>query len=658
MTITQSGPLLKRTIASLALVKANAEIRGRDFIENFVPFIATLIRDKSYTEVDVHRICSDFSESYGLSIPYHPMIAILNRAASRGILQKSSGKFIPVMEKVVQWDMTPLRLEQERRIGAILNGLIDHAQTKYSVKLSSSEAEAALVGYLKIHDLDILCASQVPSVLPEVKPSRRGRFLVASYVKYASSVQPDKFKWMIDTAIGHVLACAILYDTQSFSGKLTSVNLYLDTMLLLRILGAEGKARQVAYEEFVRVAKKNGANVKVFRHTYDEAMGILENCRQWVGKQDYDPSKASPALRHFVAEGVTTSDVDLFIARVPEKFREHNIIVADEGMSNDQQKYQIAEGDLRVMIVEEYKRLHPSFEAIEKEFTLQRDINSISAVHRLRQGQAVHSLPTSGHIFLTNNATLAYACKRFEREKLRSGDSVPACLTDTFLGTMLWLESPIESSGLSAKRMIADCTAALQPDAILLRKLVFEAKKLLDEKKVTPNEFLALRGSRVAYEMLAEKTLCDPDAFTDKTALEVIEDMRREAAEKGEAKYQEEKAQHDITRQERDNALKVISDLDTRADRWALAVTRPAYWFILLFLGSLLIIVNAIGILRISVTLRIIFFAIGTAIDIVSTLFGFNLARLRERFRLSIRAKFIHLFGLDQTEQARRTSSC
>ncbi|MBM4351742.1 MAG: hypothetical protein FJ106_17845 [Deltaproteobacteria bacterium] len=71
---------MSNTIISLALLKVNWDQLKKDYLENFLPFIATLCMKKGYAEIDIHRVCSDFKTEYGLIIHYHPMISVLDRA--------------------------------------------------------------------------------------------------------------------------------------------------------------------------------------------------------------------------------------------------------------------------------------------------------------------------------------------------------------------------------------------------------------------------------------------------------------------------------------------------------------------------------------------------------------------------------------------------
>jgi hypothetical protein len=81
---------MNSTIASLAILKVNWDYLKKDYIESFVPFVATLIKTRKYPTVEVNTLCEDFSRDYGLIIPFHPMMSILKRAKKKGASKKES----------------------------------------------------------------------------------------------------------------------------------------------------------------------------------------------------------------------------------------------------------------------------------------------------------------------------------------------------------------------------------------------------------------------------------------------------------------------------------------------------------------------------------------------------------------------------------------
>ena len=120
-----------KAIASLALLKTNWDNNKRDYIENFVPFIVTLISRKKYKSIDVDIICKDFSEEFGLRIPYHPMITILNRTKKRGFIKKELKNYVPIREKFIDDDFSDVAKEQERKYQTLINRFIKFCRTQY-----------------------------------------------------------------------------------------------------------------------------------------------------------------------------------------------------------------------------------------------------------------------------------------------------------------------------------------------------------------------------------------------------------------------------------------------------------------------------------------------------------------------------------------------
>ena len=78
------------------MVKVSWDHLKKDYIESFIPFIATLVKKKDYETIKVVQVCADFKEEFGLIIPYHPMVTILNRARRRKILKKQRDSYIPI----------------------------------------------------------------------------------------------------------------------------------------------------------------------------------------------------------------------------------------------------------------------------------------------------------------------------------------------------------------------------------------------------------------------------------------------------------------------------------------------------------------------------------------------------------------------------------
>lgn len=634
-------------ITSLAVLKVNWDYLKKDYIENFIPFIATLIKKCNYGVIDVNTVCNDFKKEFGLIIPYHPMCTILTRAQKRGLIEKHAyGSLKPNKDKVDKYEFTKITDEQIRKQEKIIKEFIAFAKRVYSVELSKEGADAAFISFLKDHDLDILIASHQSTVLPAIKSSNEKKFLIYKFIKNAHESEPEVFRFIVDIAVGYILASAILYDKfDKFAGKLRKIKFYFDTRCILRLIGTEGQEKKDAYIEFLKTLADEGGQLFIFQHTYEEIMGILEDALRRVGSSNYDPSLASPVLRYFVENNYKSSDVERFIVNVDSALQENKIIKTDTPDPNMYKHYQIDEKKLHDTIIEIYKEQNPNFKGSEKDAAIQKDVKSISSIYKLKNGKNPKTIKEAESIFVTTNSGLSYANRKFDISEASEKHNIPACLTDIFIGTLVWLQSPAKVLTLNEKKIIADCYAALQPNDTLIKKFLNEVEKLKSEKKISDNEHYLLRTHRVAMDLLEEKTMGDPNNFTDKTSEEIIEEIREVIKKEGEKKYLIEKDYHketllklDTTKKEKDEIEKNIEE---RAENISATLGKILFIVLLIIFALGTVAQFSQNFLSKQPLLRVVLILITILLGLLSVATGFNIKGIRDKSKIFIKNKII-----------------
>jgi hypothetical protein len=112
-------------------------------------------------------------------------------------------------------------------------------------------------------------------------------------------------------------------------------------------------------------------------------------------------------------------------------------------------------------------------------------------------------------------------------QKLNPGRMViPACVTATVIATTVWLQSPARIESLSSKSIISDCYAALAPNTELMTRFLAELENLKAQARISVDEYLWMRSSRVARDLLDLKTLGDWASFDNRTAQEILDEVR------------------------------------------------------------------------------------------------------------------------------------
>src|SRR5690606_18425054 len=160
---------MNRTILSLAIIKTHWDSNKADYIDNFIPLVAGLLREKKYHEVDLNQFQNDFKDRYGLLIPINALVTIFNRAKKSDIIYRDQGKIYARQENLIKYDLSLPSDDAERKFSHLTKQIQFFAKSSFDLEIDIKEIEDGLLAFLKEHDLDILFAAKDRSVLPDVK---------------------------------------------------------------------------------------------------------------------------------------------------------------------------------------------------------------------------------------------------------------------------------------------------------------------------------------------------------------------------------------------------------------------------------------------------------------------------------------------------------
>ena len=373
------------------------------------------------------------------------------------------------------------------------------------------------------------------------------------------------FATLCDMAIGHMLTAAVMLDDYDWpSETVRGTNIYLDAPIVLRLIGTRGESQARVFEELLSDLREKGAKLWVFEHSRQEALNILEGARFWVGRSDFDPERASITALHFRQQGYSDSEMERLILRFDETLQRHMIDVFSDHKYMEKRVYQLDEGQIRAVIEESYAQSDGRFDAEKREDGTLKDVASLAAVYRLREGRTATLLKDVKQVFLSMNTALARA-SQVAINGGRSTRAMPVCVTDVFLGTVIWVNSPRQAKETQRKRLIGECYAAIAPDAGLETRIVREAQRLLEKRKIDEDGYLLLTTSFITRDLLSEKTLGDPDALDSRMSFEILEEIKarirseeREKLAKAEVERRKEELARERAETERDAIVSAI----------------------------------------------------------------------------------------------------
>jgi len=628
--------MTNRPITSLAILKVNWDERHSDHIDSFLPLFSNLIHVKKYSIIHPDTLRADFEKGYGLSIPYHPTIAILSRLRKRGFITRTQEGYLPDYTKIDGGNFDIVSAEQTRKLNKLVLAIVDFGKTKYNVPLKEDDVEKALLEFFRDSELSIIYATNDEKIFPAIAVDKSTKFLIAKFIHLAKNNEPTLFDFIIDIAIGSALSAAVVYGNElgeHFGGRMKNINFYLDTGYLFSLLGMDAKENKQAFEELTQNLINDGAKIKIFEHTYDEMMAIFSSALHWMNQKSYEWSKASRTLRYFITNDFSETDVEMFIARVPQILEKFKIEKIPKPDYNKHIEYQIDESAFRKVIIDAYKD-DPYFDENQKKDTIDKDIESVYSICKLRHGKVPFTISEAGHVFITTNITLAKLSGHVQENEY-CPFSIPPCVTDVFIGTLLWLQNPDKAVELNEKKIIADAYAAIQPDQNLVKKYLAQIEILKNDNSISENDYFILRTSRVAFNLLSEATKNDPNNFAPKTTTQILDEINKDHISLLKEIANKEKITHNKTKESLVDREKVIKQKEEEAsilikqnNRLLNFVANLLTWFILPVIVAFIIIaliINQFPTLIPSPIVRIIAFFVVTALVI----FGISIKNTR-----------------------------
>lgn len=523
--------MVEQVLTSLAILKVNWD-QGHDYIDNFIPFVAECLRTAAEPEVSLPELQAALAARFGLNIPQGALNTIVGRLVKHGYANRVNGIYRRDDATLASLDLSRLTSTVVRRHEALVGRLLEFCETRHGVEWSQEEAESALLSYLKERSLPILAAAIEGEPIPSPPTTTKAAtFLVEAFIADLCERDPEGFGLLEDIVKGSMLANVLFFpDLGRVTAHFRGVEVYFDSQFLLRALGYAGATMQASCRELMDLLYELNARLRCFAHTYEEILGILEAARQAVRDARSAKTAVGETFQYFVESGYRPSDIELVIAQLERSL-----------------------GTLRVRLkTRPPHAAAPPFDEVSLESALQEslgyhrqealrhDVESLTAIYRLRRGEFPRHVESCAAVFITTNSRLARAGARFFKEEYE-GLAVPPCILDSVFTTLVWLKKPLRAPHLPRKTIIADCYAALNPPDPLWREYLREVDRLQTRGDFSEEDYHLLRFSMEARSTLMDITLGDPEAFAEGTVKEVLQRARAVVRDKADADRRAEK---------------------------------------------------------------------------------------------------------------------
>lgn len=532
-------------------VKGYAVIKGQwvsnNILDEYLPFIATIILDEGMDVVDENLICSKLNDKYHVNFQPTFVRQVISNAMVKNAVESVHGNFVPNKSVLKRYYISDE--DFEKNWAALSKGFRDYAsQHGYEIDLKSFESEVH--HFLESYD-DHVIFDHIGDI-----NTTQSEFLYqwCNYLLFIASTNNELYSFVIGLCTGNLVKTALFYSGKEHT-KYVDLEVFLDTPMIFALLGMDTPERREAFKYIVDKAKSHGMTLHVFDHNIEEVLGIMERASSWLDRSDYDNAKANRAAQFFCDAGMSLSDRIEFIGNVENELNLLGITRATTNYIEDENAFQADEKTLLDAIKDEYGRRSLKYCNEEiYESSISVDVRSIVMIQRKRQGSFATVLESAKAIFITTNSAIAKVSKDYMQKERLSESKIPACITADIFGTLLWLDFPDCENSYPSMKLLADCKALLRPSPqmIAMFKLKLDEAYKKHAEGLTEEKFLFLRSHPIVQSKLLDATSGDYAQFTDQTWREVYNQIESHAMYEGERKYDSERQEHEKTKRQLD----------------------------------------------------------------------------------------------------------
>lgn len=521
------------TLTSLAILKVNID-QGKDYLDYLRPFVLHVLAEHDIDPITDSNVCRSLREQFGLHIPERTVQIVLKRISKSPSIKREHGLYRKTGE-LPDSQILQRQTEAERHVSAILSGLREFSRGTINPINDDERGITAICAFLAEFDITCLRSYLRGTAVPQLDEAHPSDVvLVGQYVQSIQMSAPERFDSFLVLVQGHMLANALLCpDLQNVTQTYKSVTFYLDTPLLLHILGLEGQDKEAASRELVVLIRRLGGKISTFSHSCQELKSVLRG----VASSLESPGGHGIIVHEARKHEITRSDLLLLVESLEDRLGEADVEV--ERSPHYVEAFQIDETVFEQVLDDEVSYRNPR----AREY----DVNSVRSIYTLRSGKFAPSIEKAQAIFVTSNTGFAKAAWEYGKQH-ESSREVSSVITSFSLANLAWLKAPMGAGTIPKTQLLSMAYAALQPSPELLNKYMKEIDKLESQGKISERDHQVLRSSPLAHDELMHLTLGEDAALTEETVTQTLERVSSEIKKEESERLTQEQEQHERTR--------------------------------------------------------------------------------------------------------------
>ena len=501
------------TLIGTAMLTAIWEKTRKDNLELLKPFIVYLVGKNTNVQDEIHinKIINEMDIEFGFpNIPKAVIEKIFNRM--KKIIIKNNKKFYLIKdlsEDVKKIDENKNQIKEESE--AVLNSIMSYLKesNKKFNKITLEETKKLLYVFFEENGFITLENIENLKDIGEYKKDQ-ANYYIAKFILKENENNTKIFNSIYKIVCGFMLANTIYIQVENDNkASLKNLNCYLDTPIILNLLELKTEEQNNSTKLLVELLEKKQAKIKCFEHTYKEVYSIIYAYKETIGKYKIK------TLERLDQKKYNSIDVERLLDNLKILLKKKHVEM-EEKPNYEDHEFVIDEKGLENFLKEKYND-----KTEKKERVLGPDIDSISAISRIRKVKYVTKLEESKAIFVTNNYNLIKYSNQFLNKK--EFGEISYSISDIELTTILWLKTFKTNPDLPKFKLIENARLALEPSNQIMERFKDVIEKMKEEELINDTEVFENLQTNVYYKAeLMEKIEGDDDNITNEIVKDII----------------------------------------------------------------------------------------------------------------------------------------
>ncbi len=549
---------MESPLINLALLETLKSEKFTDEIDLFLPFMAVTILELGLPTVQAIDIQLKLEELFGFRPPISAIQVLMTRAKNKKILIKENHAYIPRAEKIYEWSngYSEKKEDLEVSLGSLKNSFVIFTLERFQKEITLLEAEKLIFQFIE-ENVSATVSRRAYSKAELENSIKNTSHITASFISHIHKKAPDLLEHFGRCVKGMLLANYLYFaDKSTMKKTFEKISVYLDSPLIIGLLGFNGPLNKQANEEFVDLLLSLKIKVHIFDKTLQEIERLLSAWKNDISRNSFDRfnTKTLELLR---SQGYDEARLDTEIKTLHSTIEKRGISVI-VGFSA-KERYQCDEKSLEQAISKNFK----------KDKDMEHDTVCISRIHNMREGRYIRGLSESFSLFVTRNTGLAKFANGFF-SKNNYSSPIPVVVSEQWMTIMFWLKNPDITSKLATDQVVATAYSLLYTDDKFWDSFLGRLDSIKKRGDISEEDFVLVRWDSDLLRMVQDVSVEVGEDFSEEDVFDIVDGIKQ--------KYTHE-SQQALAELERKQAqeiqrLQTIAQTELAAEREAGNATR------------------------------------------------------------------------------------